>query len=88
MFFSELWESIAVKVIATILTPVVIAILYYALRRLFRAFKALSLAEDALKAVARMQENGIWLEGPGFWLKQPIVRPWKDYESNYSPRAR
>jgi chromosome partitioning protein len=81
MLFSELWESLVVKAIAGILTPIVAGALYYALRRLFRAFKALSLAEDALKAVARTQEDGVWLEGPGFWLKQPIVRPWKNYET-------
>ncbi len=79
LLFSELWESLAVKVIASVLTPVVIALLYYALRRLFRAFKALRLTEEALKAVARKQEDEVWVEGPGFWLKQPIVRPFKDY---------
>jgi Mrp family chromosome partitioning ATPase len=76
-FFSELWESFALKIIATILTPVIIGLLYYIFRRLIRAFKALRLAE----AVARTEEDGIWLEGPGFWLKQPIVRPWRDYET-------
>lgn len=77
----ELGESLVVKVVASLLAPIVIALIYYALRRVFRAFRALRLAESALSAVARRQENGIWVEGPGFWLKKPIVPPWKDYET-------
>jgi len=79
-FWSWFSGEFILKLVATIIMPVVIAGLYYALRRLFRAFKALRLAEEALSAVARKQENGVWVEGPGFWLKQPIVRP-RNYET-------
>src|SRR5262252_9735016 len=79
-FWSWFSGEFILKLVATIIMPVVIAGLYYALRRLFRAFKVLRLAEEALSAVARKQENGVWVEGPGFWLKQPIVWP-RNYET-------
>src|SRR5262245_43066316 len=78
---SALWDEFVVKLIATIISPIIVAALYYALRRLVRAFRALRLAEEALKAVSRKQEDGLWTEGPGFWLKRPIVRPWRDYST-------
>lgn len=80
-FVWALWDSFVLKLIATVLTPVLLTLLYYAFRRLVRAFRALRLAEEALNAVVRKQENGKWVEGPGFWLKQPIKRPWRDYET-------
>lgn len=79
-FWNELWDSVILRIVATLLTPAIIAAVYYSSRRLVRAFRALRLVEEALQAVARTRdENGTWVEGPGFWLKQPIVPPWKDY---------
>ena len=72
---STLWNEFFAKIIATILAPVFIGILYYLFRRLSRAFQALRLAEGALGAVARQVAHGEWVEGPGFWLKKPIVKP-------------
>ncbi len=71
----ELWGSLVVKVVATIISPILLALLYYLFRRLYRAFQALRFAEAALAAVARRQEHDLWVEGPGFWLKPAIVRP-------------
>ena len=72
---AELWDSLVVKVIVAIISPTLIALLYLLFRRLHRAFEAQRFADAALEAVARRQENGLWTEGPGFWLKRPIVRP-------------
>jgi cellulose biosynthesis protein BcsQ len=72
---AELWDSLVVKVIVAIISPTLIALLYFLFRRLHRAFEAHRFADAALEAVARRQENGLWTEGPGFWLKRPIVRP-------------
>jgi chromosome partitioning protein len=81
--FTELWSSVLIKVIAAILTPVLLGGAYYVSRYLFRAYKAHRQATAALQAVARRQSNAIWVEGPGFWLKTPIVPP-----SNYLLRMK
>lgn len=83
----ELWEPLAVKIIAAVVSPILIAALYYAFRRLYRAFQALRLVEAARKAVAREMHNGVWTEGPGFWLKQPIAPPknYNDLQGNSMP---
>ena len=73
--FAELWDSLVVKVLATVIASILMALAYHLFRRLYRAFRALRLVEAALGAVARRQENGLWTEGPGFWLKLPIKRP-------------
>jgi chromosome partitioning protein len=72
---SELWSEFALKLMATILAPALLAVAYYLLRESFLAFQALRLVRNALKAVGRRQENTLWVEGPGFWLKRPIVPP-------------
>jgi chromosome partitioning protein len=74
----ELWSNAFTKVVATILTPIILGAAYYLLRRLFRALSAVRLTEAALEAVARRQTSAAWVEGPGFWLKTPIAPP-KDY---------
>lgn len=72
-FVDALWSEFALKIIATILAPVLVALTYYLFREAFLAFQALRLVRAALKAVARRQEKRLWVEGPGFWLKKPIT---------------
>ena len=56
----EVWDSMVVKIIATIVGPMLLAVLYYLFRRIYRAFKALKFAESALQAVARgTADNGL-----------------------------
>ena len=84
----ELWEFAgSSRLSRPSSTPILIAALYYAFRRLYRAFQALRLAEAARKAVAREMHNGVWTEGPGFWLKLPIARPknYNDLQGNSMP---
>ena len=58
---AELWDSLVVKVIVAIISPTLIALLYFLFRRLHRAFEAHRFADAALEAVARRQENGLFL---------------------------
>ncbi len=83
----ELWDSLIGKVIAAIVSPIFLALLFYAFGRVYRAFHALRLAEAALKTVARTEKDGLWAEGPGFWLKLPIERPanYDDLRGNSIP---
>jgi Mrp family chromosome partitioning ATPase len=83
----ELWDSLVVKVIAAIVSPILLALLFYASRRVHRAFQALRLAGAALNAVVRTEKDGLWSEGPGFWLKLPIQRPanYDDLRGNSIP---
>jgi cellulose biosynthesis protein BcsQ len=69
------WESFGVKVVATIVAPILLSLIYFLLRRAYSAFLALRLVEAALRAVRRQEKDGIKTEGPGFWLKQPVRRP-------------
>ena len=72
----EVWDTLIAKIVAGILAPILAGVIYLVFRRVYRAFRALHYTEDALKAVNRKQlENGLWTEGPGFWLKQPIEKP-------------
>jgi chromosome partitioning protein len=73
---AELLDSLLVKAVAVVLTPALFTIVYLLGRRLYRAFSALRYVEQALAAVAReKQPDDRQFEGPGFWLKQPIVPP-------------
>ena len=83
----EVWNSLIAKVIAAIVAPILAAAIYVLFRRVYRAFRALHHAESALKAVAREQHDGLWTEGPGFWLKLPIRRPtnYGDLQGNSIP---
>lgn len=84
----ELWDTLIAKIVAGILAPILAGVVYLLFRRTYRAFRALHYAEDALRAVNRKQlENGLWTEGPGFWLKQPIQRPanYGDLKGNSIP---
>ena len=84
---AELFNSLVAKIVAAIVAPILGAIIYIAFRRVYRAFRALHHAEAALKAVAREQQDGLWTEGPGFWLKQPTIRPanYGDLQGNSIP---
>jgi chromosome partitioning protein len=84
---SDLLDSLIIKVIASIVAPLLLAAAYYIFRRIYRAFQALRLVEGALAAVARREANGILQEGPGFWLKRPIIRPanYDDLKGNSIP---
>jgi chromosome partitioning protein len=84
----EVWDTLIAKIVAGILTPILAGVIYLLLRRIYRAFRALYYAEDALRAVSRKQlENGLWAEGPGFWLKKPIEKPasYGDLQGNSIP---
>lgn len=74
-FIVELWDSFLIKVAATVFAPVLLAGLYYSLHHIYRAFSALRLVNAGLRAVAREEKDGLWSEGPGFWLKQPKTQP-------------
>ena len=63
---AELWDSLVVKVIVAIISPILIALFYVLFRRLHRAFEARRFADAALDAVARRQENGCGLRDQGF----------------------
>lgn len=84
---AELWDSLIVKALASLLAPLVAAVIYFLGRRLWLAFRALRLVDAALAAVARKQVNGVWTEGDGFWLKRPIIRPnnYSDLQGNSIP---
>lgn len=84
---SEVFGSLIAKIVAAILAPILGAITYLVFRRVYRAFRALHHAEAALGAVAREERNGLWTEGPGFWLKQPAIRPanYGDLKGNSIP---
>ncbi len=73
--FSDILTDVVLK---GLLPLIILPIAYYGLRIIYRAFQALKYCEEALKAVARENDNGLLKEGPGFWLKQPIVKP-KNY---------
>jgi chromosome partitioning protein len=79
----ELWSDFASKTVAAVLAPALVALVYYLLREAFLASQALRLVRTALGAVSRRQEKTLWVEGPGFWLKKPIVPP-----DNYVHRLR
>jgi chromosome partitioning protein len=72
------WTDLLFKLLNPITASLAVAAIYYAFGWLLRAFQAQKFATRALKAVARREQAGLWVEGPGFWLKTPIVRP-----SNY-----
>ncbi|MGO9474731.1 MAG: ParA family protein [Rhodomicrobium sp.] len=72
---AEFWSSLLAKILAAIIAPTLIASIYFIFRRTHRAMTALQYVDAALKAVAREQTNDLWTEGPGFWLKMPIIRP-------------
>jgi cellulose biosynthesis protein BcsQ len=86
-FLLELWDNLVVKAAAAVLAPVLFGAAYYLFRRVYLAFTALKHAEAALKAVARQDDGGKLTEGPGFWLKRPIVRPanYNDLQGNSIP---
>jgi cellulose biosynthesis protein BcsQ len=67
--------DIAIKLVGPLLTPIIAYVLYYLLRGAYRSILSLSLARAALRAVARKRKDGAWVEGPGFWLKEPIKPP-------------
>jgi chromosome partitioning protein len=71
----ELWNEFAFRIAVAVLTPALLGVAYYLLRGSFLSFQALRLVRAALNAVGRRQEQKLWVEGPGFWLKQPIVPP-------------
>jgi chromosome partitioning protein len=75
MFLSFDWLDLLSKLLHPIIAPIVAAAVYYSLRGLFRSFQAHRLAKRALRSVARTQEGERWVEGPGFWLKGPIIKP-------------
>lgn len=75
LVIGELWLEIFIKIFASILGPVLLGCVYFAGRKIYRAFHALRLIQIALAAVARGSDNGTWVEGPGFWLKKPICPP-------------
>jgi chromosome partitioning protein len=84
---AELWGSLVAKIIVAIISPILIALAYFLSRRIYRAFHALRFANAALSAVARTKNNGLWTEGPGFWLRLPIARPanYDDLKGNSIP---
>ena len=71
----ELVDSVVGKVVAAVAAPVIALVAYGLGRQVYRAYQALKLSRAALAAVARRENGGQWTEGPGFWLKQPIVWP-------------
>lgn len=80
---SAWWLDLLFKLLNPVTAAVLVAAVYYVLRRLYRAFQAPGLANRALAAVGRRQENQLWAEGPGFWLKPPFSQP-----TNYILRMR
>jgi Mrp family chromosome partitioning ATPase len=68
-------DPAVVKSLLTYLLPLLIPMVFYAFRRVYLAFQALHLLEDARKTVAQVTRDDKTTEGPGFWLKKPIRRP-------------
>lgn len=83
----ELGNSLVVQVIVAIVAPILAGVIFAAIRYVYRAQQALRLAQAALGAVVRTQQNGLWTEGPGFWLKLPIKHPanYDDLRGNSIP---
>jgi chromosome partitioning protein len=71
----EIWDSLIAKGVAAVFGPFLAGLGYVLLRRVYRAFRALHHAEAGLAAVSREEKNGVWIEGPGFWLKKPVAPP-------------
>ena len=71
----ETIDSGILKSLLPFLAPLLIPIVFYAFRRVYLAFQALHLLEDARKTVAQTARDGRMVEGPGFWLKKPILQP-------------
>jgi chromosome partitioning protein len=68
-------DASVIKSLLPYLAPLLIPVIFYAFRRVYLAFQALHLLEDARKTVAQVTRDGKTTEGPGFWLKKPIRRP-------------
>jgi chromosome partitioning protein len=84
---AELWSSLVAKAFVAIISPILLALFYFLARHLYRAFQSLHYVNAALGATARTKSNGLSTEGPGFWLKLPIVRPpnYEDLKGNSIP---
>lgn len=74
-FLYGLLNEFAYKIVAVLLAPIFFGVAYWLLRELFLAFQSLRLTRAALNAVARREKNDLWVEGRGFWLKNPVVQP-------------
>jgi chromosome partitioning protein len=72
----DLGSELLAKILVGLLTLILLPFVYFLLRWLFEAHKSKSQKEAALQAVARSRDvDERVIEGPGFWLKEPIERP-------------
>ncbi len=78
MFVDWLWRLVTQVVDLLITQPaaaLAVVIGFGLLRPIYLAYRAMSQIGIARRAVERRPHKGVPVEGAGFWLKQPVLRP-------------